>query len=410
MDISSLRERRDMDTLTVTQLNNTVKSILEKSSILQRISVVGELSNVNLHTSGHIYFTLKDDDCQIKCVMFRSQACTLKFVPREGMRVVVSGSVSVYSRGGTYQLYATAMHPDGVGDLYREFIKLKEKLTEEGLFDESHKLPLPQFPLKIGVITSPTGAAVRDIINVTGRRFPLAHLYLYPSLVQGDGAVANLLEALDYFERSQLCDVIIIGRGGGSIEDLWAFNSEVLARKIFEMTIPVVSAVGHETDFTICDFVSDFRAPTPSAAAEVVTPDAMNVVYYIDDLSEKMKRAIARRLDHLLQRLDALRTRPVFEHSDDLFLSQQKQLIDAAKGLHRAIITPISDADKKLGITAAKMEALSPLSVLCRGYAIVEDSKGNAVRCASSLKKGEEISVKLNEGSLGARITEVRGE
>ena len=409
MDISSLRERRDMDALTVTQLNNTVKSLLENAAPLQRISVLGELSNVNLHTSGHLYFTLKDDESQIKCVMFRSQAMNLKFVPKDGMRVTVSGSVSVYSRGGSYQLYATGMRPDGVGDLYLEFIQLKEKLSAEGLFDAEHKLALPSYPLNIGVITSPTGAAVRDIINVSGRRFPLAHLYLYPSLVQGDGAVDDLIRALDYFEKSKLCDVIIIGRGGGSIEDLWAFNSERLARRIYDMTVPVVSAVGHETDFTICDFVADFRAPTPSAAAEIVTPDAMNAAYYIDDTVQKMHDIMHRRTETLLARLESLCSRPVLTRSEAMLMPHEERLSDAVASLSRAVSLPIDGADKSLGVLAAKMNALSPLSVLARGYSIVENAEGIAVRDAGLIHVGERVSLKLQNGSAEAQITEIRG-
>lgn len=408
MDISSLRERHDMETLTVTQLNNTVKSRIENTAALQRVSIRGELSNVNLHTSGHLYFTLKDDESQIKCVMFRASAVKLKFMPKEGMKVIVGGSVGVYARGGTYQLYATTMHADGVGDLYLQFLQIKERLAEEGLFDEEHKLPLPSFPQKIGVITSPTGAAVRDIINVCARRYPLAHLYLYPSLVQGDGAEENLIRALDYFDQSKLCDVLIIGRGGGSIEDLWAFNSERLARRIFEMQIPVVSAVGHETDFTICDFVSDLRAPTPSAAAEIVTPDARSVVCYIDEMIDKMAKGLHRKTDSLSSKLEALSSRPVLTQAESVTLPYENRLADVFSALQRVIEVPINDSGKKLGVLAASLDALSPLSVLSRGYAVVKDDSGNAVRNAAELEVGDKIYLRLSNGGAAAEITEIQ--
>lgn len=408
MDISSLRERHDMETLTVTQLNNTVKSMIENTAALQRVSIRGELSNVNLHTSGHLYFTLKDDESQIKCVMFRASAVKLKFMPKEGMKVIVGGSVGVYARGGTYQLYATTMHADGVGDLYLQFLQIKERLAEEGLFDEEHKLPLPSFPQKIGVITSPTGAAVRDIINVCARRYPLAHLYLYPSLVQGDGAEENLIRALDYFDQSKLCDVLIIGRGGGSIEDLWAFNSERLARRIFEMQIPVVSAVGHETDFTICDFVSDLRAPTPSAAAEIVTPDARSVVCYIDEMIDKMAKGLHRKTDSLSSKLEALSSRPVLTQAESVTLPYENRLADVFSALQRVIEVPINDSGKKLGVLAASLDALSPLSVLSRGYAVVKDDSGNAVRNAAELEVGDKIYLRLSNGGAAAEITEIQ--
>lgn len=408
MDISSLRERHDIETLTVTQLNNTVKSMIENTAALQRVSIRGELSNVNLHTSGHLYFTLKDDESQIKCVMFRASAVKLKFMPKEGMKVIVGGSVGVYARGGTYQLYATTMHADGVGDLYLQFLQIKERLAEEGLFDEEHKLPLPSFPQKIGVITSPTGAAVRDIINVCARRYPLAHLYLYPSLVQGDGAEENLIRALDYFDQSKLCDVLIIGRGGGSIEDLWAFNSERLARRIFEMQIPVVSAVGHETDFTICDFVSDLRAPTPSAAAEIVTPDARSVVCYIDEMIDKMAKGLHRKTDSLSSKLEALSSRPVLTQAESVTLPYENRLADVFSALQRVIEAPITDSGKKLGVLAASLNALSPLSVLSRGYAVVKDDSGNAVRNAAELEVGDKIYLRLSNGGAAAEITEIQ--
>ena len=294
MDISSLRERNMPRELSVSELNAYVKRLFDNDRALNAISVRGEISNFTYHRTGHLYFTLKDEDSQIRAVMFRSSASTLKFMPENGMKVIIRGSINVYTQTGSYQIYVNSMQPDGIGALYVAYEQLKSKLESEGLFSDEYKKQIPEYPKKIGVITSPTGAAVRDIINVTGRRFPLAQIYLYPSLVQGDGAEDNLIKALDYFESSGLVDLVIIGRGGGSIEDLWAFNGEKLARRIFECKTPIISAVGHETDFTICDFVADLRAPTPSAAAEIAVPDSRELRLRISGLYDRCERALDR--------------------------------------------------------------------------------------------------------------------
>lgn len=259
----------DNITLTVSQLNRYIKGIIEQDNLLFRVTVKGEISNFKAHYSGHMYFALKDETAVIKCVMFRSAASTLKFLPESGQKVIASGRVGVYERDGQYQLYIDSMQPDGIGALYAAYEQLKGKLSEEGLFDEDRKKPIPKFPSKIGVVTSPTGAAVRDILNILKRRYRLSDIYIYPVLVQGDEAPGDIAKAIDYFDRSGWADVLIVGRGGGSIEDLWAFNTEIVARAAANCKIPIISAVGHETDFTIIDFVADLRAPTPSAAAEL---------------------------------------------------------------------------------------------------------------------------------------------
>ena len=292
MDISSLREREIKDALTVTELNSYIKNLFDSNRTLVALSVSGEISNFVEHRSGHLYFSLKDSEAQIKAVMFKSNSMRLKFKPESGMKVIVHGSVSLYTGTGSIQIYVNSMEPDGIGSLYLAYEQLKEKLHREGLFDREHKRLLPIFPERIGVITSPTGAAVRDIINVIGRRYPIAKIYLYPSLVQGEGAEDNLIKAVDYFDSSALVDVIIIGRGGGSIEDLWAFNSERLARRIYDAKTPIISAVGHETDFTICDFVSDLRAPTPSAAAELSVPDVRELLIRLDGMTDRLESAL----------------------------------------------------------------------------------------------------------------------
>ena len=395
-----------MNALTVSELNNMVKSILDNASLLQRVYVRGELSNVNLHTSGHIYFTLKDSESQIKCIMFRSSAVSLRFTPKEGMRVILSGSLSVYAKGGTYQIYANTMQPDGTGSLFLAYCELKSKLEDEGLFASSHKKALPSYPARIGVITSPTGAAVRDIIHVIGRRFPLAHIFLYPSLVQGEGAENNLLEALEYFECSRLADVIIIGRGGGSIEDLWAFNSEKLARKIYDMTIPVVSAVGHETDFTICDFVSDMRAPTPSAAAEIVTPDVNSVLYYQGELLERMNRAVLVRIEKQGIRLQALSENPVLKRADGWLFPHVARFEHAYTALHKVEEKTLQANASQFALLLTKLDALSPLSVLKRGYSIVKTPNGTPIRSIQEVKKEDMIEIQMVDGSIKAKVTD----
>ena len=305
MDISSLRERSSAS-LSVCDLNNYIKNAFENDRLLSAVTVRGEISNFVNHRSGHMYFSLKDEESQIRAVMFRSKAIGLKFLPENGMKVTVHGSVAVYTRDGSYQIYVNTMQPDGVGALYLAYEQLKNKLRDEGLFDEEHKKPIPKMPGRIGVITASTGAAIRDILTVTERRYPLADIYVYPALVQGEGAEDDLIAGVDYFDRSSLVDVVIIGRGGGSIEDLWAFNSERLARRIYDASVPIISAVGHETDFTICDFVSDMRAPTPSAAAELAVPDRTELLRYVDYCSERLDTALIRKLDKCAERFDSL--------------------------------------------------------------------------------------------------------
>lgn len=409
MDISSLRKRRDLAPLSVSELNGYIKGIFECDTRLSKISVRGEISNFVSHRSGHLYFTLKDTESQLKAVMFRSSAMNLKFMPENGMKVIARGSVSVYASGGTYQLYVTSIEPDGIGALYLAYEQLKEKLTLEGLFSPDNKLPIPKHPRTVGVITSPTGAAVRDIINVAGRRYPLAKLYLYPSLVQGDGAVENLVRALDYFESTQLVDVIIIGRGGGSIEDLWAFNSEILARKIFSMSIPVISAVGHETDFTICDFVSDLRAPTPSAAAELAVPDAKEILMRLDSYEERLSLILTKYIELKRERLNIITEREVFKNPTILLKNSKDSLSLSYSSLIDAIKTKIKDEGHRLSLLSGKLDALSPLSVLSRGYAI--PYKDNSViKSTDDVKVGDELSLKVSDGRLKVSVIDVKKE
>ena len=407
MDISALRDRPTQGALTVTELNNFIKNLIDTNRTLAAITVTGEISNFTDHRSGHLYFSLKDSDAQIKAVMFRSARSRLKFAPQEGMKVTVHGSVSLYPQGGTVQLYVNSMAPDGLGALYKAYEQLKDRLSEEGLFDDEHKVSIPRFPSRIGVITSPTGAAVRDIINVTGRRYPLAQVYLYPTLVQGDGAEADLVKALDYFEESGLVDVIIIGRGGGSIEDLWAFNSEMLARRIYAAKTPVISAVGHETDFTICDFVADLRAPTPSAAAELAVPDLRDIILSLDNASDRIVSALRMTAQRKRERLERISDKPIFK-DPALFASDRRdEITGLGDRADNAIRSVIRDKSNDLRVIAGKVNALSPLGVLARGYSIVEKN-GSVVFDAKSISSGDEVSLRFKDGVADATINSIR--
>ena len=403
MDISLLRERRTPSEFTVSDLNSYIKRVFENDRTLTALSVRGEISNLTLHRSGHIYFSLKDDSSQIKAVMFRSAASSLRFVPENGMKIVARCSVGVYEVGGVYQLYVTSMQPDGIGALYLAYEQLKAKLDAEGLFSSDKKSPLPRYPMSIGVITSPTGAAIRDIINVLGRRFPLAKIYLYPSLVQGDGAEDNLIAGLDYFEKSHLADVLIIGRGGGSIEDLWAFNSERLARKIYECTTPIISAVGHETDFTICDFVSDMRAPTPSAAAEIATPDMRELFIALDNAYDRCVNALVRTTERKEERLIFIKEKPIFTTPEALLDNRYDKLEQIKASLGNSLIALIESKEKALAIASGKANALSPLATLARGYSVVSrDDSG--VQRISDVNVGDSVKIRITDGELLAEI------
>ena len=406
MDISFLRERDRGGTLTVTELNSYIKSLLDNNKTLSAVAVTGEISNLKDHGSGHLYFSLKDADAQIKAVMFRFQRGRLKFMPEDGMRVTVYGSVSVYSQTGTVQIYVNSMEPDGLGALYLAYEQLKEKLAAEGLFNSEHKIPLPQYPKRIGVITSPSGAAVRDIINVTKRRYPIADVYVYPALVQGDGAVPSLLKALEYFESSRLVDVIIIGRGGGSIEDLWAFNSEKLARKIYEANVPIISAVGHETDFTICDFVADMRAPTPSAAAEIAVPDIRELLVKLGDAESHLASSLIRTVEIKRERLNFIEKSALFTDPASVFKSKRDGVCDIFKEAEDAFGDFISNKRTSLALLSGKCDAMSPLSVLKRGYSVCEDEKG-ARASTDTLRVGDGVKVILSDGDILASVTSV---
>lgn len=403
MDISSLRERHTAGAFTVSELNAYIKNIFENDRTLRAVTVRAEISNLTRHSTGHLYFTLKDSEGQIKAVMFRSNAMRMAFMPESGMKVTVHGQISVYPRDGTYQIYVFSMQPDGIGALYLAYEQMKERLSFEGLFDKGHKKPIPKLPERIGVITSPTGAAVRDIINVITRRFPLAKIYLYPALVQGEGAEESLISALDYLDTSGLCDVVIIGRGGGSIEDLWAFNSEKLARRIYAATVPIISAVGHETDFTICDFVADMRAPTPSAAAEIAVPDKKEILMRLDGYNERCSAALRALARSSRERLRALLDRDALKSPESLFNEKKEDVEELSERAARHAFLIIDGASRSFSILAQKLNALSPLSVLSRGYSVV-DKGGEIVKCKGQLSSGDEIKIRLSDGDIKARV------
>ena len=403
MDISSLRERDNQDVFSVSDLNNYIKNLFESNRTLTAVSVRGEISNFVNHRSGHLYFSLKDADGQIRAVMFRSRAVSLKFLPESGMKVIIHGSVTVYPRDGSYQIYVSSMQPDGIGALYLAYEQMKARLAEEGLFDEEHKKPIPQIPSRIGVITSPTGAAVRDIINVTGRRFPQADVYVFPALVQGEGAEQSLIYALDYLDRSGLCDVIIIGRGGGSIEDLWAFNSEKLARRIFEAQTPIISAVGHETDFTICDFVADMRAPTPSAAAEIAVPDRRELMMRLDSYDERLSLALQSKVDRARERFEYM-SGIVDKYAPTKLIEARRDLLSRFSEKAGLLITArVENARSNLSACAGKVNALSPLSILSRGYSIAEYD-GKVINSTKELNVGDKIDLIMSDGVIGATV------
>ena len=403
IDINSLRERDNRDIFSVSDLNEYIKSLFENNRTLSSVSVRGEISNFVNHRSGHLYFSIKDADGQIRAVMFRSKAMSLKFIPESGMKVIVHGSVTVYPRDGSYQIYVSSMQPDGIGALYLAYEQMKARLAEEGLFDEEHKKPIPEIPSRIGVITSPTGAAVRDIINVTGRRFPQAEVYVYPALVQGEGAEESLIRALDYLDKSRLCDVIILGRGGGSIEDLWAFNSEKLARRIYEATVPIISAVGHETDFTICDFVADMRAPTPSAAAELAVPDCRELMMRLDSYDERLARALVTRLERAREKLEHLSDVTGKYTVKNLVATRRDEVDRLTDMATLMIMSRIGKARDNLASLAGKADALSPLSILSRGYSVAEKG-GRVIRSVSELNAGDGFDLIMSDGTIRATV------
>lgn len=390
--------------LSVTQLNTYVKSIIDGDMLLRSVYVVGEISNfTNHYRTGHYYLTLKDGDCAVKAVMFRSANVRLKFEPENGMKVIVRGRVSLFERDGQYQLYIEDMQPDGAGALSIAFEQLKQKLAAEGLFDAEHKKPIPRRSYRIGVVTSSTGAVLQDIRNVVSRRFPLADIILAPVQVQGDGAAVQIAQAIYDFNLLSAADVLIVGRGGGSAEDLWAFNEEIVARAVYASEIPVISAVGHETDFTICDFVADLRAPTPSAAAELAVPDIRDDIAFIDAALGQCEAIVLERLADESDRLSLARER-IAARSPAAIIDGKIQTVDLLLGRALASIdNKISNQQSRLNADISKLDALSPLKVLMRGYSIAKKN-GKIVSKTSELKSKDKISLRLSDGEVDCEV------
>ena len=387
----------------VSELNEHIKDLLDSDEVLNSVYVRGELSNYKQYPSGHHYFTMKDQNGSLRCVMFRGSAAKIRFRPENGMKVIAFGRIAVFPRDGAYQLYVNELTPDGVGDLYVAFEQLKEKLLKEGLFDSSHKKPIPRFPGRIAVITSSAGAAVRDIIRVLGKRWPLSKVIILPVRVQGTEAPQEIVGAIKYTNRFKVADLIITGRGGGSIEDLWAFNDERVARAIFESVIPVISAVGHEPDVTISDFVADLRAATPSNAAELAVPDIIDMREALMNLEIRSGQAWRRELKSLRQRLVDLSQKRVMQ-SPKNYIDDKRMLLDFhSSRLAAAASKKISSSRERYGRLAASLDAMSPLKVLGRGYAIAR-GPGGVIKKASDVKSGEKIKVRLQKDEISATV------
>lgn len=393
---------------SVTQVNEYVKSLLDSSAFLGRISVRGEISNFKNHyKTGHFYFTLKDEQSVLKAVMFQSYASKLKFVPEDSMQVVVTGRVSVFPRDGVYQLYAESMSVVGKGDLYAAFEQMTERLRAKGYFDEAHKKPIPRYPKGIGIITSPIGAAVADMKNIITRRYPVADIYIYPALVQGEGAAKDLISGIKFLDAMSECDVIIIGRGGGSIEDLWAFNDEYLAKAIFECKTPVISAVGHETDYTICDFVSDLRAPTPSAAAELAVPEKNELAASISKLEARLRTAVVSGIDARQKSLESFASKKCFTDQNYFTQRLEELLADLDRRISISVEHHIDKKEQGVSALAARLAALNPLNVLARGYAAVFDNNGAVVDSVKKVSKNDILTLVMSDGNVKAEVADI---
>ena len=389
------------EALTVTQLNTLVHDVFESVDIFSAIAVRGEISNLVKHRSGHFYFSLKDEGSLLRALMFRGDTFRLPFEPENGMNVILYGSVGSYVKDGSYRFIAKSMEPDGVGALHIAFEQLKRRLSAEGLFDTAVKKPIPKIPAGIGIITSPTGAAVRDLIHVLGRRFPFASVTLFPAQVQGSGAHETLIEGIRVLDGREDVDLIIIGRGGGSAEDLWEFNNEKLARAIYACKTPVISAVGHETDFTICDLVSDLRAPTPSAAAELAVPETQALKHRFDNVTDKIYSLFMHKAVSLRERLAACADRPVLSDASVYFRYPNQRLLYAKENLSRAFIQTLRMRKGLLEKQAASLDALSPLAILSRGYAIASKN-GKVVRNRDDVGVGECFALRVKDGTINA--------
>ncbi len=391
--------------ITVTDLNKYIKDKIDGDEMLNNVLVKGEISNFKNHYTGHMYFTLKDENSLIKCVMFKSYTTHLSFMPKDGMKVMVLGSVAVFERDGVYQIYAKAMKEDGLGSLYTAYEELKKKLEREGLFAEEHKKKIPFMPKTIGVLTSNTGAVIRDIINVSTRRNPGVHIRLYPVPVQGPGAAEKIAEGIKFMNENKLADVLIIGRGGGSLEDLWPFNEEIVARAIYDSELPIISAVGHETDFTIADFVADLRAPTPSAAAELAVANIDDVRETLKLYNNRYKVALKKKIELMRLSYEKCMARPAYKNPTQK-INEQYMVIDMkVKALQNSMMLKLKEAKTSFVKETAKLDSLSPLKTLTRGYSIVtKQESGKVIKSVDDLNSGEKVNLRLSDGQKTATI------
>ena len=396
--------------LTVSSVNRYIKEIISRDFVLSNIWIRGEISNFKSHSSGHMYFTLKDDSSLIKCVMFKTNNSYLRFTPENGMKVIIRGYISLFERDGQYQLYAEEMQNDGIGNLHIAFEQLKKKLYEEGLFDAAYKKKIPFLPGTIGVITSATGSVIRDIINVINRRFHNTHIRIYPVKVQGEGAAKEICKAIRIFNEQEMADVIILARGGGSLEELWPFNEEIVARSIFASKIPVISAVGHETDYTISDFVSDLRAPTPSAAAEIVMPEKIFLSNRIRELNLRLLNSCSRNISIKREKLNKLAKATVFKHPYDRIYQERMRLDILGKSLIKAINMRNERALSRLRYCMGKLDALSPLTILSRGYGVIKSKEdGTIVKSIADVNIGDSLEISIKDGKLNCTINDMEG-
>ena len=396
--------------LSITQLNEYIRARMDADPMLTQVAVRGEVSNYKLYPSGHHYFTLKDEGGALRCVLFKGNAVRLRFRVENGMKLIAMGRVSVYPRDGAYQLYCTALAMDGVGDLYAAFEQMKQKLAAQGLFDPAHKKPIPRYPGTIGIVTSSAGAAIHDMLRILGKRYPLTQVRLFPVRVQGAGASQEIAAAIRYANHYRLADVLIVGRGGGSMEDLWAFNEEPVAYAIYESAIPVISAVGHEPDVTIADYVADLRAATPSNAAELAVPDQDSLRQSLDSISSAMAGTLSRQLKAARQHWLVLSQSPVLR-DPTVYLSQQGKSLDLMKNrLISAQNQEISRRKQAYIALVSKLDAMSPLKVLTRGYAVTRKETGEIIRSIRQAELGERISIRVSDGSLSATVMDKKEE
>lgn len=393
----------NLNPISVTELNKYIKDKIATDDFLNNVFIKGEISNFKRHYTGHLYFTLKDENSLIKCIMFKSSATSLKFIPKDGAKVIAYGSIAVYEKDGIYQLYCKSMKEDGIGDLYIKYEELKRKLSLEGLFDEKHKKKIPYMPKVIGVLTSNTGAVIRDIINVSTRRNPNVYIRLYPVAVQGDGAGQKIADGIDFMNKERLADVLILARGGGSIEDLWPFNEEAVARAIYKSNIPIISAVGHETDFTIADFVADLRAPTPSAAAELAVVNIEELENTIYLYKNRLKNALRKKTEIMRLRFDKCMNSRFYKDPLQLLNDYYVFIDKSLKSIENSAIKKLKDSKIKATKTITKLDVLSPLKTLTIGYSIVTDKNEKVISSVNDINAGDIVKLKFKDGEKKAK-------